>query len=229
MTTLTAPRITVLPSPKSIRTTRQWEEFLKALSTSVKREVEEVRIPAVQVIAVSGNEPPASKQFQNAIAVLYGIAYGLKMGLKFGKLPRPEGYFDFRIAALDTLWWSEDGVIDISNPKTLRWQAYLMLPAFIDRKLVERAREAALAKHPEIPYGTATLTTVNEGRSVQILHVGPYDKEQPTIEELHEYIADHGLAVKGKHHEVYISDPRRTKPDKLKTVIRLPVKRAATR
>ena len=219
----------VLPSPKSIRTTKQWDAFLKALSTGVKREVEEIRIPSVQIVAVSGNEPPASKQYQDAIAVLYGIAYGVKMGLKFQKLPRPKGYFDFRIGALDSLWWSTADVLDISNATTLRWQAHIMLPAFVNRKLVEQARSAAQAKHPDIPYGTATLTTINEGRSVQILHVGPYDKEQPTIEELHEYIAEHGLAVNGKHHEVYISDPRRTKPDKLKTVIRLPVKRAATR
>jgi hypothetical protein len=216
----------ILPSPKSIRTTKQWAEFQKALSTGVKRQVEEIRIPSVQVIAVSGNEPPASKQYQDAIAVLYGIAYGVKMGLKFRKLPRPKGYFDFRIGALDSLWWSTGEVLEIGNPQTLRWQAYLMLPAFVNKKLVEQARSAALVKHPDIPYGTATLTTINEGRSVQVLHVGPWDKEQPTIAQLHEYIAAHGLTVNGKHHEIYISDPRRVKPEKLKTVIRLPVKSA---
>ncbi|HEY5546894.1 MAG TPA: GyrI-like domain-containing protein [Gemmatimonadaceae bacterium] len=216
----------VLPSPRSIRNTKQWDEFQKALSTGVKRQVEEIRIPSVQVIAVSGNEPPASKQYQNAIAVLYGIAYGLKMGLKFGKLPRPKGYFDFRVGALESLWWSTESLLDISNPKTLRWQAYLMSPAFVNRKLVDQARSAAQAKHPAIPYDSATLTTVNEGRSVQVLHVGPWDKEEPTIAQLHEYIAAHGLTVNGKHHEIYISDPRRVKPEKLKTVIRLPVKSA---
>ena len=216
----------ILPSPKSIRNTKQWDEFLKALSTGVKRQVEEIRIPPVQVIAVSGNEPPASKRYQDAIAVLYGIAYGVKMGLKFKKLPRPKGYFDFRIGALDSLWWSTGGVLEIGNPETLRWQAHLMLPAFVNKKLVEQARSAALVKHPDIPYGSATLTTINEGRSVQVLHVGPWNKEQPTIAQLHEYIAAHGLAVNGKHHEIYISDPRRVKPEKLKTVIRLPVKSA---
>jgi len=206
----------ILPSPKSIRNTKQWDEFLKALSTGVKRQVEEIRIPPVQVIAVSGNEPPASKRYQDAIAVLYGIACGAKMGLKFKKLSRPKGYFDFRIGALDSLWWSTCGVLEIDNPETLRWQAHLMLPAFVNKKLVEQARSAALVKHPDIPYGSATLTTINEGRSVQVLHVGPWDKEQPTIAQLHEYIAAHGLTVNGKHHEIYISDPRRAKPPKLK-------------
>jgi hypothetical protein len=190
-----------------------------------KREVEEIDLPAVKVIAVTGNEPPASEQYQQAIAVLYGIAYTLKMGLKFGALSRPKRYFDFKVGALATFWWSTDDVFRIDDAKTLRWLAYLMVPAFVTQPLVEEARRQATPKHPEFPYERASLTTVTEGRAAQVLHVGPYDKEQPTIERLHRYISDRGLAVAGKHHEIYISDPRRTKPEKIKTVIRVAVRR----
>jgi hypothetical protein len=209
---------------KSIRTARAYDALLNALYMRVKRTVEEIEVPAVQVISMTGSEPPGSRQFQEAIAVLYGIGYGLKMGLKFGKLPKPKVYFDYKVGALEALWWSTEKTFDIGNPATLRWQAYLMVPAFVSAKLVAEARRLAESKHPETPYDHASLEVVTEGRSVQMLHVGPYDAEQPTIAELHRYVADHGLAVSGRHHEIYISDPRRTKPDKLKTVIRLAVR-----
>ena len=148
------------------------------------------------------------------------------MGLKFGKLPKPKGYFDYKVGALETLWWSTGTVFDIRNSKTLRWEAYLMVPPFVSKKLVEEARRQAEAKHPDVPYEKVSLKFVDEGRSVQTLHIGPYAKEQPTIDRLHRHIADHGLVIEGKHHEIYISDPRRTKPEKLKTVIRYAVNAA---
>jgi hypothetical protein len=208
---------------KSIRSAKTYDDFLGALYIKAKRKVEEVDLPPVQVLSVHGNEPPASKQYQDAIAVLYGIGYTLKFGLKFGNIVRPKAYFDYKVGALETFWWSVGKTLEINNPKTLRWQAYLMVPPFVSKKLVDRARQPAREKHPDLPYDKASLEVVDEGRSVQILHVGPYYQEQPTIDELHRYIADHGLAVKGRHHEIYISDPRRTKPEKLKTVIRLAV------
>ncbi len=216
-----------LPSFKAIRTAKAYDDFLKVLYAGAKPQVEEIAIPPVPVICVTGNQPPATKQYQDAIAALYGISYGVKMGLKFGKLPRPAGYFDYKVGALETFWWSVSEELDITNPETLRWQAYLMLPAFVTKKLVDEARDLAKAKHPEIPYEAVRLARVDEGRSVQILHVGRYDAEQPTIAKLHAYAADHGLAITGRHHEIYISDPRRTPPEKLKTVIRLAVKPAS--
>jgi hypothetical protein len=208
----------------SIRTTKEYDGLLNASYLRVKQEVEDVVLPPIQVIAVTGNQPPASKQFQDAIGALYGLAYGLKMGLKYRKLPRPRGYFDFKVGALGAFWWSTGETFEIENPGTLRWRTYLMVPAYVSRTLIEQVRTQATAKHSEVPYGRASLQTVNEGRSVQVLHVGPYDAEQPTIDRLHRYASDHGLAIRGRHHEIYISDPGRTKPEKLKTVIRLAVK-----
>jgi hypothetical protein len=213
-------------SYESIRTTRAYDDLIGALYLKVRRTPEAVEVPAVRVLAVTGREPPAAKPYQDAIAALYGIGYGLKMGLKFGKLPRPKGYFDYKVGALETFWWSTGKTFEIDNPKTLRWQAYLMVPSFVSQTLVDEARRQAKAKHPEVPYEKAALEVVDEGRSVQMLHVGPYNKEQPAIDELHRYAADRGLAATGRHHEIYISDPRRTKPEKLKTVIRFGVKAA---
>ncbi len=212
-----------LPSFKSIRTTKAYDGLLKMLYAGVKRQVEEIEIPSVQAICVTGNQPPTTKQYQDAIAVLYGVGYSLKMGLTFGKLPTPAGYFDYKVGALETFWWSVGKEVDITNPATLRWQAYLMIPAFVTEKFVDEARALAKAKHPELPYEGAELATIDEGRSVQMLHVGRYDMERPTIDMLHAYAADNGLVIAGKHHEIYISDPRKTQPEKLKTVIRYAV------
>jgi len=207
----------------SIRTTKAYDELLNALYIKVKRTPEEIVVPALQVISVRGHEPPSSKPYQDAIAVLYGIGYGLKMGLKFGKLTGPRGYFDYRVGALGTFWESTGKTLEINNADTLRWQAYLVVPAFVSSTLFGEAREQAQAKHPDIPYERAALEPVNEGRAVQMLHVGPYDREAPTIDAMQLYVAEHGLAIAGRHHEIYISDPRRTPPAKLKTVIRFGV------
>jgi hypothetical protein len=98
-----------------------------------------------------------------------------------------------------------------------------MAPHFISNALFEEARKQATAKHPKLPYDGASLDVVDEGRAVQILHVGPYDQEALTLDELHRYMDQHGLRISGRHHEIYLSDPRRTKPAKLKTVIRYAV------
>jgi hypothetical protein len=214
---------------RSIRTSREYDQLLDASYMKVKPRVEEIVMPGVQVIAVTGREPPASKPYQEAIAVLYGIGYSVKMGLRFGKLPKPERYFDYRVGALGTFWWSTGKTFEIANAQTVRWQAYLMVPAFVTRGLVEKATGIARAKHPDVPYDRASLQRIDEGRAVQMLHVGPYDREQPTIDRLHQYVADHGLSIAGKHHEIYISDPRRTSPEKLKTVIRIAVRASRMR
>ena len=207
----------------TISSTKYYDALLKALYISVKQKVEAIDVPEVQIIAVDGNEPPASTQYQDAISALYGVGYTLKMGLKYKKLLQPNGYFDYKVGGLETLWWSTQGEINISDAKTLRWKAFLMVPAFVDRTLFKQAAEQAKAKKPDIPYESVQLTTLHEGHSVQMLHVGPYEQEEPTINQLKVYIKDHNLQVNGHHHEIYISDPRHTKPEKLKTVIRYPV------
>lgn len=211
----------MIPRPAS---TRDYESFLKTLYMKVKREVQEIDVPPCQVVSVTGKGAPNDKEFQDAVPLLYGVAYTLKMGLKFGKLPKPAKYFDYKVGALEALWWTTTGKFDIRRPEAWRWQVFLMVPAFVTPRLFEAARAQATEKHPEQPYPLAELAPLREGRSIQVLHIGPYDQEQPTIEQLHRYAAEHDLTIAGKHHEIYLSDPRRTAPAKLKTVLRLPVK-----
>lgn len=222
--TIRAPRRAEKPIAYArIRTTKEYQDLLNVLYGKAKRDIVRLELPATRVIAVDGTEPPSGKQYGDAIAVLYGLAYTLKMGLKFGKLRPPKGYFDYSVGALETLWWSTGPVFDIANAATLRWKAYLMVPPFVTPKLLEEAREMAKSKKPEVPYDKASLEAIDEGTVVQALHVGPYNAEGPTIERLHEFMAEHGLVMAGRHHEIYISDPRRTKPASLKTVIRIPI------
>jgi hypothetical protein len=211
---------------RSVKSPEAYDELLNALYMKVPTHVEEIVVPAVKIIAVGGHEPPASQDYQQAIGVLYGIGYTLKMGLKFGKLPAPKGAFDYRVGALETLWWSDEKTLCMDDP-TLQWKAYLMVPAFVTARLFEEARCQAVAKHPEVSYARGALETLEEGRAIQVLHVGPYGAEQPTIALLHQHAQEHGLAISARHHEIYISDPRRTKPERLKTVIRFPVGPAA--
>jgi hypothetical protein len=217
-------RMKPVPDPRQVRTTEGYDDLLKTMYLGAKRRIEEVLLPPVSLIRVEGNQPPGSEQYAQAVAVLFGLGYTLKMGLKGGQLPRPAGYFDYKVGALETLWWSLGRVLDTRDPETLRWRAQLMVPAFVTRKLFNEARRLARTKHPEIPYRLAKLVTFHEGPCVQTLHVGPWDQELPTIEALHAYVDGHGLAVSGKHHEIYLSDPRRTAPEKLRTVVRVPVK-----
>jgi hypothetical protein len=191
----------------------------------VKTEAEEIIVPKVKIIAFEGNEPPASEQYQNAIAALYGIGYTLKMGLKYSKLPQPEGYFDYKVGGLETLWWSRSGEIEIQNAKTLQWKAFLMVPSYVTGELIKLAKKQANQKKPNIPYDSVTFETLEEGHALQILHIGPYDQEKSSIDKLKNYCTENNFKFTGHHHEIYISDPRRAAPEKLKTVIRYPVKK----
>lgn len=211
---------------KPPHSTKEYESFLKFLYMRAKREVVEIDVPPCQVVSVTGRGAPKDKGFQDAVPVLYGVAYGLKMGLKFGKLSKPAKYFDYKVGALEALWWTDQGDFDIRKPESWRWEVFLMVPAFVTPKLFEDARAQAKGKHPEQPFELAELVPMREGRSIQVLHIGPYDQEQPTIEQLQQYAQQNGLIISGKHHEIYLSDPRRTAPEKLKTVLRVPVSNA---
>jgi hypothetical protein len=220
--TLRARRLASSATP---RTAPAYEAFLKAAYGASARTPREVLLPSMRCLSVTGEGPPSAGEYQRAIAALYGVAYSLKMGLEFGQLEAPPRSFDYRVGALETIWWSASGgAFDMADADAVRWQALLTVPPFVSPGLVRRAKAMASAKHPDVAYDRVALRSLREGRVAQLLHVGPYDAEAPTIERLREWIEEHGLVVAGKHHEIYLSDPRRSPPAKLKTLIRLPVK-----
>lgn len=182
-----------------------------------------IKVPKMTFITVDGKgDPNSSKEFQEAIGTLYSVAFTAKFTFK-----KSEKGKDFRVMPLEALWWSEKRVDFWSAEKgTWSWKAMIMVPKQVTRKVVEEAFETLKkrGKDKELPgLKRLKLEEFDEGLSVQIMHVGPYSAERPTIEKLHKFIEEKGYKQRGRHHEIYLGDPRRSKPEKLKTVVRQPI------
>jgi hypothetical protein len=179
-----------------------------------------VKVPPLQYVMADGRgDPNDSVRFQEITAALYSAAYGVKFTSKaHGK--------DFTVMGLEGLWWSDDpSVFALDKRGEWRWTLMILQPEWITAEMVERALEAAVKRGKVRPTAAdeVSLETFEEGESAQILHIGPFAEEGPTIERLHDFIAMKGYRLSGKHHEVYLSDYRRADPEKMKTVIRNPV------
>jgi hypothetical protein len=182
------------------------------------REVAEVDLPPFRYLMIDGRGEPGGREYMDAIATLYPIAYTLKFSLK------PE--HDFTVGPLETLWWDDtpDG-FNLADPAGWRWSAMIIVPDFVTEDHLAAAAEELRRKGKEAPLlDRVRVETLDEGRCVQIMHVGPYDAETATIRRLHDYMTDNGMSFRGKHHEIYLSDPRRTAPQRLKMVIRQPAR-----
>lgn len=180
-----------------------------------------VKVPELKFLMVEGEgDPHGSQFFQAAVECLYGLAYSIK----FTSKARPGGV-DFKVMSLEGLWWARSG-----EPMTMGiradwlWTMMIMVPDSLDEADLITAKVKLGRKRPELDLDMVRLETFEEGLSAQILHVGPYSTEGPTIERLHEFILEKGYKPHGKHHEIYMSDPRRTIPDAWKTLIRHPVR-----
>ena len=199
---------------------------LKYLYDPSPKKVEIVDVPAFQFIMLdgeieSGSSPGLSESFQEAIQALYGISYTLKFMSKL----RAENPIDYSVMALEALWWVEGGDFDITRPGDWRWTAMMMQPDHITRKMYEEALAQLRKKKPGPGLNRLRLEAFHEGLSMQIMHVGPYAEETATIARMHEFARENGYALRGRHHEIYLGDPRRADPAKLKTVLRQPVER----
>jgi len=157
--------------------------------------------------------------FQQAFNALFGIAYSIKF---MGKRPKPpEGYQDFKVPPPEGLWWmADDGEFDQNKPQLWRWTLMLRMPSFVTADLVKAVAEELVAKKMDDSYRKVRLEEYTEGTSVQLMHIGPYDQEQADLAKLQAFTDACGASYTGKHHELYFGDPRRTKPEKLKTVLR---------
>jgi hypothetical protein len=177
-----------------------------------------VEVPAARFLAIDGVGSPDREEFQQAIGALYSIVYTAKFALKRSagvevKLTPLEGLYDVGRARY----------FDARVRERLRWTLMLRLPAPLDDELVERARTEAARKHDSPALGKAQIRLFDEGLSAQVLHVGPYAEEQLTIQLLLDFIAARGYRPRGFHHEIYLGDPRRARPERLKTILRQPV------
>lgn len=192
----------------------------KALYRPSSREPVLVQIPPTNYLMVDGaGDPDNSLEFQQAMEALYSVAYTLKFGAKLGPLAT-----DFRIMPPEALWWAADwSAFNAQRRDEWRWTLMIAVPDFITPELVAEAVAKVRAKKDPPALGKLRLERLDEGLCAQIMHIGPYSGERPTVEKLHAVICEKGYEPRGKHHEIYLSDPRRTKPEKMKTVIRQPV------
>lgn len=190
-----------------------------------------VDVPELLFLAIDGRgDPSTAPEYRAAIECLYAVSYGLKLASK------RDGGPDWKVSPLEGLWWVEgqgegeappgghgDPTGWTGDRSLWRWRALMRQPGHVTEAQVTAALDAAVARRPLGAAGGLRLERFREGPSAQVMHVGPYSAEAPTIERLHAFIAEQGLVPSGRHHEIYLSDPRRAAPERLRTVIRQPV------
>ena len=188
-----------------------------------------VDIPIMNFIAVRGKGDPNEEggEYKQALELLYGIAYIIKMSKKTDY--RIEGYFDYVVPPLEGFWEQEGKVgIDYSRKSDLKWTAMIRVPDFVTKADFDWAVAQATEKK-KLDFSKVEFITVEEGLCVQCMHMGSYDDEPATVALMDSYAESMGYKIdinpQRQHHEIYLSDPRKTAPEKLKTVIRHPVKK----
>ncbi len=185
-----------------------------------KGQISLVDVPTLRYLAIDGaGDPNTSPAFERALGALYPVAYALKFASKAKGL-------DYVVPPLEGLWWSDDMDSFTGSPDKSQWSWTLLLlvPDFVDDAMVTDALDAAARKNPDAGIDAVRLETLEEGQCVQTLHLGPFDDEAPLIARMHhEFMPEHGLKPSAHHHEIYLSDLRRTAPERLRTIIRQPV------
>ena len=187
-------------------------------------------VPSMNYIAVRGQGNPNTEggEYKQAIGLLYGIAFTIKMSIKGDR--QIEGYFDYVVPPLEGFWW-QDGVdgIDYAHKEKFKWISVIRLPDFVTKEDFEWAVGEA-TKKKKTDFSKVEFFTYDEGECVQCMHIGAYDDEPVTVALMHEYMESQGYVLditdKRWHHEIYLSDARKVAPEKLKTVIRHPIRKA---
>jgi hypothetical protein len=178
-----------------------------------------IDVPPLRYLMIDGRgDPNTASAYADAIATLYPVAYALK----FASKRRSER--DYVVPPLEAMWWADDMTAFTTRRDKDRWSwtAMILVPCWLGEDDVAQARETVAEKAPALD--ALRFDELGEGRCVQTLHVGPYDEEAPVLEELHErFLPARGLRMTGRHHEIYLSDARRTAPEKLRTILRQPV------
>lgn len=191
-----------------------------------------IQVPQMAFIMIDGTgDPNTGAEYKEAMELLYGLSYTIKMS-KMGK-EKPDGYFEYVVPPLEGLWHMAGGIYDglaITDKKDFCWTSMIRQPEFVTPEVFEWAKESLQKKKPELDLSKARFQVWEEGLCVQAMHKGSYDEEAATIEKMERFIESAGLEAdfseERRHHEIYLSDPRKTAPANLKTVIRHPVKKA---
>jgi hypothetical protein len=200
----------------------------KSLYNPSAKQVATIQVPRFNFIMVDGmipaNMPVAeAPDYLGALETLYGLSYTLKFMIK----KRKKDPVDYPVMPLEGLWWTKNShkEFTVSHKEDWFFTALIMQPETVTKTVFEEAREQLRAKKNPAMLDKARFESLEEGLSMQIMHLGPYSAEPATIEKMVAFAAENGFSVHGKHHEIYLGDPRRTKPEKLKTVLRHPIRK----
>ena len=181
-----------------------------------------VNIPKSHYLMVDGKgDPNTAPEYVEAIELLYGVSYTLKF------LSKKEAGVDYVVPPLEGLWWAKDvNTFENREKSKWSWTMMIMVPNEVSKVLVKVAIKNFQDKKPALDTSKLRFDSLSEGESVQVLHVGPYDAEGPILSRLHkEFMPENRFEFNGKHHEIYLGDPRKTEPSKLKTILRQPVRK----
>ena len=192
---------------------------MKHLYQPSAKEVVQVEVPPMNYLMIDGEgDPNTSQAFSAAVEALFSVSYTLKFMIKKGPLA-----IDYGVLPLEGLWWTDDmSKFSIEDKSAWKWTLMIMQPSFVTTDMVDKAVMDVGKKRKSTAISELRFEALSEGKCAQILHVGPFSEEGPTIERLHQYIAARGKRT-GKHHEIYLSDIRKCAPAKWKTVIRQPM------
>ena len=198
-----------------------FKKVLKHLYSPSKSRFHIIDVPEMQFLMVDGHgDPNTAQEYQDAVEALYAIAYKMKF------LSKVELERDYVVPPLEGLWWADDmeAFTTKRDKSAWDWTMMIMQPDWITQSAYTQAREA-VSRQKDLPaLQKLRMENYHEGLCVQILHIGSYEDEAPTLHKMHtEFIPQNGLEMRGKHHEIYLSDPRRVAPEKLKTILRQPV------
>ncbi len=193
---------------------------LKHLYQPSAKEVVQIDVPTMNYLMVDGEgDPNTSQAYSDAVEVLFMVSYSIKFMVKKGALA-----IDYGVMPLEGLWWADDmSKFTTSDKSNWKWTMMIAQPSFVTREIIERAIVDVKKKKNPTAISKLRLEAFSEGRCAQILYIGHFSEEGPTIQRLHRFIADCGCKPIGKHHEIYLSDIRKADPEKWKTIIRQPM------
>jgi hypothetical protein len=197
-----------------------FKKRLGALYSAPARSPVIVEVPEMNFIMIDGaGDPNTSNEFQGAVQAVFSASYTLKFMIKKGPLA-----IDYGVLPLEGVWWADDMTAFTAGDKaSWKWTLMVMQPEYVTAELFEQALVQARKKKNLPALDRLRLEAFHEGLSAQLLHVGPFSAEGPTVERLHHYIEQNGYRRRGKHREIYLSDLRRANPQKLRTIIRQPI------
>jgi len=197
-----------------------YKKELKELYKPSAKKVDIINVPEMNYLMIDGKgDPEKEKSYHQAIEALYAVSYTIKFMIKKGDIG-----IDYGVLPLEGLWWAEDMTAFKENRKDeWLWIMMIMQPEIVTKEIVDQAIKQVREKKNPAALDKIRFSKFNEGMSAQIMHIGPFSEEGPTIEKLHAFVFENNSELRDKHHEIYLTDIRRATPEKWKTIIRQPV------